>query len=186
MKSEASQLFYRNLYSCSKLRRSFGEFESRPPTNHPQVSTSTSGSDVQVPDSPPVVHLPGTMASPSGTLPSSSTPTAIPTNTIVPEEPSTFLSFPSSSRIEEPEPQLKDPSQEKKKKQLLKDRLYVGNLHPTVDECVLHPIVLLRQPKDFSGTHCSRSSGSMGRSPPSITCSTRLAHPKASHGGLPL
>lgn len=79
------------------------------------------------------------MASASSSLvdPSSSGAPPKPTNITTPKSPNNFLSFPSSSQIEETEPRPKDP-QGKQKKQLLKDRLYVGNLHPTVNECVLH------------------------------------------------
>jgi RNA recognition motif-containing protein len=51
-----------------------------------------------------------------------------------------FLSFPSSTsgqNLETAGRGKEPPTQDKEKKKLLKDRLYIGNLHPTVDEYTL-------------------------------------------------
>ena len=74
---------------------------------------------------------------------STSTPSCSPSSTVPTPSFKDHLSYPS---VIDPEP-TSEQQQPQQPRQLLKDRLYIGNLHPTVDESVpplpLHPSNLI-------------------------------------------
>jgi len=100
---------------------------------------------------------------------------------------SSLLSYP----VSEPEPSTSYPlPRSTPPRELLKNRLYVGNLHPTVDECAY---TLSRANKTIPNwslpaldTPSYKSSPSSGNSRVSTTSFTRLVHCAASPEATPL
>jgi hypothetical protein len=95
--------------------------------------------------------------------------------------PSTHLSYPSPSILPLPT-QSPSPSQPRP---LLQDRLYVGNLHPTVDEHVTpfsSPPKAI-QPMRPTDTPCSKSSLNTAKSPSSTFSSTSQGRSRVNRGG---
>lgn len=120
-----------------------------------------------------------------------------------PSSSSSHLTFPAPAPpISLPPPKQIPSASSSKKSDIISERLYVGNLHPTVDECatflsscrsiplhLLYLNILMPSMLFFVsrlGQVCSRSSRNVARSPASTSSSTNPALRKASHADMPL